>query len=258
MGNMNLGPQQEQQNLLAGMNDMKFDDKSSEGVWDLSNRCMSNEMLAQWIRQWLLSGNATPRVLRLDHNNIQTSGLIQLLACLPASVEELHLSHNYIDNAGALALSGMADKLRLLDVSSNGLGSEGATALSRALQRESCQLETLKLDNNFIGAAGLDSVLSTLNSNKSLRRLWLHGNPGGHLVSLAGYVRGNTSLLHLTFDSSQNCAELDYILAMNRYGRSCLREMLDAKLWPSVLAVTNHSVRYSILRGRPEVAKWVT
>lgn len=106
--------------------------------------------------------------------------------------------------------------LQGLNLKGKSIGSDGsvALALSNALSEKSCVLETLSLENNYIGSEGCEAMVTALKTNQSLVELELYNNHVGNsgATSLANALAdgyGNDTLkrlsLGLNFVANEGC-----------------------------------------------------
>lgn len=107
-----------------------------------------------------------------------------------------------IGPSGAQAIaSGLAlnFSLRTLDLSSQGIGDEGVTALAEAIQSSTVGLEVLILPNNGITPTGATSLATALGKNKTLEQLVLATNRLEYTgaAAIAEALRENRSLRSL-------------------------------------------------------------
>ncbi len=113
----------------------------------------------------------------------QSDGSFRLGFC-----DELSLSGEHVGDDGAVALAlALADdqRLRMLDLWSNGIGPSGATALAAAIAANS-KLDKLYLNENKIGVEGATALAEGIGSPKSaLTTLWLSRNGLGDAGAVA-------------------------------------------------------------------------
>ena len=128
----------------------------------------------------------------------QPDGSYRILGC-----DELLLFGERIGDNGAVQLAkalATDNRLRLLDLWSNGIGPLGAAALADALAANS-KLDKLYLNENEVGAEGAAALIKALASPKSvLTSLWLSRNKLGDAgaQSLAdGISKGKTRRLQV-------------------------------------------------------------
>jgi len=65
--------------------------------------------------------------------------------------------------------------LRILELSFNRIGPEGATAISKALEMNNT-IHTLRLSGNDLELEGVAAIVKVLETNKSLQNLGIDGN----------------------------------------------------------------------------------
>ena len=84
----------------------------------------------------------------------------------------------------------MADhSLQILNIEGNNIGDEGICAIAKALHK--CMINELNVKSCKITFAGVISLAVALSSNRTIKRLWLWGNPiteKGALVILTSAV----------------------------------------------------------------------
>jgi len=145
------------------------------------------------------------KALQLDQNQIGDEGtalLADALARDTTSINFLDLSGNGIGDAGSTALAarlGGNCALRHLDLARNDVSGGGGVALGRMLTVNS-GLRQLALCENPVGAAGARAIGLALSENSSLRILSLRacglGPEGAELIAQG--LRSNTALVELS------------------------------------------------------------
>ena len=132
----------------------------------------------------MLSENSTIRVLRLPDNGITNEGL-DILAkglCKNTTLETLTLSENDLGfkNESPSKFTGMAemlatnDKLKVLNLGHNSLGSAGVTWIAEALESNK-GVKHLYLNSTDCGDEGAAALAKMLGVNKTLEFLYLCG-----------------------------------------------------------------------------------
>ena len=130
----------------------------------------------------MLSENSTVRKLHLSHNDITNEGL-DILAkgiCKNTTLETLALYKNYLGfkNESASKFTGMAemlatnDKLKILILNHNPLGSAGVTWIAEALESNK-GVKHLYLKKTDCGDEGAAALAKMLGINKTLESLFL-------------------------------------------------------------------------------------
>ena len=147
-----------------------------------------------------LKGNKQLTELKLERCALGAAGIRVLASSLESTiVEKLDVEANAIGFEGAVALAESipSTRIRELDVEDNEILDGGAIAFAKTLShRRSSPLESLDLENNAIGNAGMASLASALRRNRALQELDLHGNTVGvqALRSLVAAMRVNRKL----------------------------------------------------------------
>lgn len=129
-----------------------------------------------------LIANSPLKRLSFKYHNMQDLGaqlISDSLCCSVNNISHLNLERNFIGIRGAESLAQCLLKfpgvgLRVLKLSYNCIGNEGAAAIAEALKSNYC-LEELTLKNNSI-SDGLISLGNALEINSSLKRISLFGN----------------------------------------------------------------------------------
>jgi Ran GTPase-activating protein (RanGAP) involved in mRNA processing and transport len=137
--------------------------------------------------------NTTLEDLQLQCCGLDDQGILVLangLGLRDSGLVELSLYNNYITSVGVLALAGEVTKAMnrvvMLSLSYNPVGSEGATILADAFGRNAMpSLKDLMLDDCGIGDDGFAALVSALEGNESLQLLSLKRNHIGERGFLA-------------------------------------------------------------------------
>lgn len=221
-----------------------------------------------------LQMNTKLNALDLSSNSIGPQG---------ASAIALFLHHQMmISRSNSMEEGG----IKTLILGDNSLCDEGVKALAYVL--ENSLLESLWIDNNFIGARGLATLSDALQKNSRMRRLHLHSNSFQSVTplikctfnkqSLNSVADSNHILTHIFLNCgySYECEELEMILKMNRMGKMEARRKkialfleedmgrllqidMDSKLLPMLLGIlTNHcgvSTVFRLLQNLPSVVQ---
>jgi len=91
-----------------------------------------------------------------------------------------------------------------LDLCSNGIGDEGATAVAETLS-DNCHIRSLVLADNHIGPQGIAAICTSLRTSSTLTCLDLSGNPlgvrGGHTQRAPAGSHALSTLATLLRDS---------------------------------------------------------
>uniref|UniRef100_A0A3B3V689 NACHT domain-containing protein n=1 Tax=Poecilia latipinna TaxID=48699 RepID=A0A3B3V689_9TELE len=120
----------------------------------------------------VLSNKSSLRELDLSNNNMQDSGMKQILSeglrrsfC---QLEILRLNHCCLSETSCEALSAVLSSesacLKELELSNNNLRDSGVKLLSTGLESSYCRLETLRLSGCLVTGEGFASLASALNS----------------------------------------------------------------------------------------------
>lgn len=250
---------------------------------DLSRHRMDCFASRDWYRFMdVLASMKSLVCLDLSQTCLHEGAAMSLFPRLPPTLQVLKLSRNMIGNHGVKELvrafhfqrvrelqnGSPPHDLRVLDLGKNSLDTEGAVKLTTWLAQDWCKLQELRLDNNFIGNNAVAAIAKGLATNRTLKTLRLHCNPGGlnmHLF-LTHTFPANTTLTHLTLDAlahrnpqrTLQKRHIEYWLLMNLCGRHLMSVMDNGvPLWPNILAKggqDNISLVYTFLRERPDLA----
>lgn len=157
---------------------------------------------AKQLAESTLKDNDELRSLDLSSNQIGDLGAQELLRVLRGNMtlEILNLSGNKLQTA-AVAVSELLmdlNALRLLDLSNNNLGDEGATRIAEVLPQNTTLIR-LNLNYNKIGFKGARKLWAGLAENTRLKTLNLKGNLIGDMGTMAldSGLLTNSTLLSL-------------------------------------------------------------
>uniref|UniRef100_A0A4W4E077 NACHT domain-containing protein n=1 Tax=Electrophorus electricus TaxID=8005 RepID=A0A4W4E077_ELEEL len=156
------------------------------------NNCGLTEEICSVIATVISLESCTLKELELSENNLQNSGVEQLMVGLAnphVQLKILRLCKCSIKEEGcsavASALAANPSHLKELDLTGNNVGVLGVKVLSTILNNSCCKLETLKLSDCSITGEGYFALASALKSNSCLTELDLRGNdPGDKGVKL--------------------------------------------------------------------------
>ena len=167
---------------------------------------------------------ASLKILNLTNCEIGTKGAITLGNGIKTlSLQELYISGNCIGHEGTLALARNCLKtIRLLDLSSNNLRSEGVIALTNEIKKRRSNLITLKLAYNNIDLSGIEA-LEGLNTCPNLQTLCIafNGIDSDGTTALISGLKANKSIQILSLNNNKLCSHGVTILADGlRYWRS--------------------------------------
>ncbi|XP_030054227.1 NACHT, LRR and PYD domains-containing protein 3 isoform X2 [Microcaecilia unicolor] len=129
-----------------------------------------------------LRANPVLKEFYLGRNGLGDDGVIQLLMLLPqmcCRLQELSIMSNGLTKQCMLQLCITAAKcqaLDVLDLDNNRLGDEGVKNLCPLLTNPDCKLRTLVLSHNNLTDACLESLVSALRHNTTLKLLNLSSN----------------------------------------------------------------------------------
>lgn len=145
-----------------------------------------------------------PVVLSLEAQSLRLAEVLSLAALLwrSSNITELNVSRNGITGQGvaavAEAIAAPGCRLRVVDLSLNVVGDEGAVLLAQALARNESVTE-LDLWANWIGDAGAMALASMLPRSMTLARLHLSRNAIGEkgARALAQALETNVSVIEM-------------------------------------------------------------
>jgi Ran GTPase-activating protein (RanGAP) involved in mRNA processing and transport len=142
----------------------------------------------------ILRDNRSLRELRIGKNNLGRKKSLKAIATAlqrNATLRTLDLSHNQIDDGGAILLAPVLDpevsqsRLRRLDLTYNKIWPEGVRNLTGALLEGNRTLRCLNLSMNHVGPEGAESLAVLLKFSFTLQELLLSRNAlGDHGVKL--------------------------------------------------------------------------
>ena len=139
--------------------------------------------------------------LHLCENNLADEGVAMLASAVikNKSLRLIDLRSNSITEQGALPLQGIITRVTQLHsfhLSDNALGNVGVAALCRGLRQGASALKRLQLSDNGIGSDGGKSVANMLHVNKTLEELDLSRNVVGDdgAAAIASALTRNTNL----------------------------------------------------------------
>jgi Ran GTPase-activating protein (RanGAP) involved in mRNA processing and transport len=161
-----------------------------------------HKMDTKQLAESTLKGNCVLKALDLSANQLGDQGAQELARVLKGNttLETLNLSGNKLQ-AASVALSELlvdSNALRILDLSNNNLGDEGATRLGDILPKNST-LVRLNLSYNKIAFKGARKLWAGLMENTRLRALCLKGNVIGDMGTMAldSCLKANSTLVSL-------------------------------------------------------------
>uniref|UniRef100_A0A3B4ZTF4 NACHT domain-containing protein n=1 Tax=Stegastes partitus TaxID=144197 RepID=A0A3B4ZTF4_9TELE len=155
--------------------------------------CKLTERSCEVLVQVLMSKSSRLRELDLSNNDLQDSGVKQLLVgqwSPHGRLETLRLSGCNLSDKScedlASVLSSPSSSLRGLDLSNNDLQDSGVKLLATGLASPHCRLETLRLSGCLVTEEGCAALVAALSANPSyLRELDLsYNHPGDSGVKL--------------------------------------------------------------------------
>ena len=164
-----------------------------------------------------LINHLKPHSLELSCNNLTDAGLVKVSnAVIRNEVHVLNLAENGLTAQGMKSISLMMNILKVLDISHNNIGDQGAETLSQGLAH-TMTLQHLELNHCNIGSLGASELARTLTINSSLEILWINGNAIGHngAVDVAATLCINNTLkeLSLTGDTTIGYSAASEILS---------------------------------------------
>ena len=190
-----------------------------------------------------------PYSLDLSYNNLTDAGLVKVSnAVIRNEVHELNLSENGLTAQGMKSISLMMNVLKVLDISHNNIGDQGAKTLSQGLAH-TMTLQHLNLNHCNIGSLGTSELAHALTINSSLEILRIDGNAIGHngAVDIAAALCINNRLkeLSLTGDATIDFTAASEILSSFHMSKTtaltklCLPKTLCSK---SLVTVKYNSI----------------
>jgi len=203
------------------------------------------------------------RVLFLDGCSL-TEYSRDLLQSLPPSLQYLYLQDN--PELGNQALENMLHlpQLLVLNLARNNISN--VAPLVQFLRRPECTLKGLRLSQNMLGTEQLLALVDSLNCNKSLVRLEIHGNVKRNKRDSAAAIdmaitnvlsEKNTTLRHFKFFRmrTSKVSRLDVLLQLNKLGRAHWgSDNVPSTAWHRRLAaVPSTSAMWVLIRSHPNI-----
>jgi hypothetical protein len=141
--------------------------------------------------------------LDLDHKSLssRSTGLIVDLLRENKAVEKLSLFSNYISDDGVdILYHTLLDhpSIKTIVLSYNAIGNRGAGILARLVEQK--RLYSLDLDENEIERDGVALIIESVNRNRYITTVSLHGNPGfqhEEQIQLELLLRRNKEYMYL-------------------------------------------------------------
>ena len=163
-------------------------------------RCTIGDLGAKYLSEYQQADSKT--TIDLTHNEIHEGGALHIARIL-YFIEHLYLSSNPIGDNGASLISKAVREtttLKTLFLHKCSITSIGTEDLSRALAQNS-SLEKFNIRQNTLGDVGINHVAEALKQNKQLKELWIGdcGMTDEGAASLARALTVNNSLkmLHI-------------------------------------------------------------
>ena len=165
------------------------------------------------ITRALVSANANLKVLKLADcilTRLEAKEIADAIQSNPnLKLDELDLSHNLLANDGIeiLAKSPLLSRIARLHLGHNGIGAEGAVALSQLISDPASRLKHLDLQENEIGDAGAEAIGKALEQSRSqltLLNLKFNriGSNGAYYIARA-LATGHCKILDLDLQSNR-------------------------------------------------------
>jgi Leucine-rich repeat (LRR) protein len=217
-------------------------------------------------------------VLHLEKCGLGTAQISHLAGLIRAqqNLISLDISKNNLDGTSLCFLleRGIAQHptLSKLMLSENPIGDKGAVALSKFLSStDHSNLRSLSLLECEIWDRGCRAMARDMARFGNLKELFVDGNWGEHLESIAKSLRNNVVMTKLWmpqyFSGSNDCedtqrkawTQIQYYLRLNRANRKILLNVsISSSTWVSTLARGNTDLDliFYVLRSRPEVASF--
>jgi Ran GTPase-activating protein (RanGAP) involved in mRNA processing and transport len=154
------------------------------------------------------------QTLYLGGNGLGAVGAKEIADWLPTAqkLKKLDVRYNDIGPEGMAALCrGLEESpsimIESLYVEGNQIGDEGATALSELLKKDVIKLKEVYLGSNQVKSQGAQQVASSLQTNKTVSKIYLEGNDIGvagadAFSSVLEELDGNTALKKLFVDNN--------------------------------------------------------
>ena len=153
-------------------------------------------------------------ILNLKNNDLVTSSIIELGKCLEyaTSLEELLLENNYVYTGVKFLVSSISkmNKLKILNLAGNKIGSKGCTDIAIALSNIS-ELNMLDLSRNDIGAFGFLNLAPVVGQMTTLKSLKLGSNWFGvkSCIYVSAMIEDLTCLTELNLEFNYITREQD-------------------------------------------------
>jgi len=159
------------------------------------------------------------KVLKLNNNNITSSGVTAIAKSTENFLEELHLANNKFDDTGIASICEAfisKGKLNVLDISGNPITGSGIQALVSALNSAEKTPSTLTITNANLDDSSAKAIASVLAANKNIATLNLANNKIGDAgaSALAQALASNEHLVSL--DLSNNNVGTEGAAAISR------------------------------------------
>ena len=162
---------------------MKMAMRNEDAEIDISGKMMGDVHMADLCKTVIVKARQL-EVLNAKMNNIGPKGAASIATLIDKidTLEQIQLNRNRISNDGAfhiaraIASSKNRSCLRMLRLSYNSIGDAGASGLANAVRGS--LLSSLQLSMNRITDVGAIALFNALPSMKSLKTLYLNGNPG--------------------------------------------------------------------------------
>lgn len=237
---------------------------------------------------WLEGNDIYPCGARALHNLLQVSPRLKYLY-----VSSNYMGNSGVSALAPQAFR----QCTVCHLSDNKVNAAGAISIAEALQQDICQVQTLLLDKNALGDKGMSRIAEALRHNTSVKHLDVRYNKIGKegVMAIRDVLQSeeNTTLEYVLWEEEEeddqssvvctrrppkrrnrkmprlmekltcNCEqchlrhEIDYLLALNRAGRSAFGDVsLRSNLWPRILSKVSHddpSLLFTMLETRPDV-----
>ncbi len=217
--------------------------RSVTGLWLKRNGIGDEgaEHLAQ-----MLTVNQTLRTLDLVDNDLTARGLLAIVAAVAKhpSIRHLYLCANALGSAGCAALEPIlhADTLDALFLSTNLIGDEGVVQLCAGL-RANRRLRVLGLSSNGIGPAGARVLVDTLKTHPQLEVLDLGWAPATDILGVASNRVGDQGAACLAELLQVHPTLRELNLAGNNITEAVARQLVEALQQPTRLHKLNLGMR---------------
>ncbi|THD20446.1 T-complex-associated testis-expressed protein 1 [Fasciola hepatica] len=157
-----------------------------------------------------IQNHSVIRILHITRSRMDSDRCRVLVDCVldHPTLEFLDLSHNFIGDRGARALSKLISgrsKLKTLNLADNRLQATGGLALAHSLTKKSCLLLRLNLRLNRLRDDGGTAIAKSLLRNSCLKELNLAANDLNENAAsyFAHVLAHNTTLTHLDLSNNQ-------------------------------------------------------